>query len=373
LSRRYGLSQSRARMSLVGGAELVSSVSMKDVAARAGVSLGTVSNVLNAPERVVQHTQERVRQAISDLGYVRNEAARQLRAGRSRTLGLVVLDVGNPFFTDIAAGVEARAAEDGFYLLLCNSGESAERERHYLDLLEEQRVYGILIAPMLGGTKRIEEIRRRGTSVVLVDRRATSAQCSASVDDVAGGRLAATHLLDQGHRRIAFVGGPHTIQQVSDRLEGTRRAVADTADGASVTAVESEALNVASGRQAGDRLAALPVGDRPTGVFCANDLLALGVLQAMTRHGIEVPRELALVGYDDIEFAAAAAVPLTSVRQPRHQLGRAAADLLIAEVAQGAAHEHRQLVFSPELAVRESSQAAPLAPGVSTAGHVGAA
>lgn len=342
---------------------------MRDVAARALVSLGTVSNVLNAPERVETQTRERVRQAIRELGYVRNEAARQLRAGRSRTLGLVVLDVGNPFFTDIAAGVEARAAEDGFSLLLCNSGENSERERHYLDLLEEQRVYGILIAPLLAVAEQIEDIRRRGTSVVLVDRTAAGAQCSVSVDDVEGGRLGAAHLLEQGHRRIAFVGGPPTIQQVSDRLSGTRQAIASTAVQTSLSLVMTDALNVASGRLAGEQLAAIPVADRPTGVFCANDLLALGVLQAMTRHRIDVPREMALVGYDDIEFAAAAAVPLTSIRQPRHDLGRAATELLLSEAGAGAAHEHEQLVFAPQLVIRESSHVAPVRPEPLTAGH----
>ncbi|MDQ2748894.1 MAG: LacI family transcriptional regulator [Actinomycetota bacterium] len=334
------------------------SVSVVDVAARAGVSLGTVSNVLNRPDRVSPATRDRVLQAIEDLGFVRNEAARQLRAGRSRTIGLVVLDVGNPFFTDIAAGVETAAIRKGLSVVLCNSADDAERESHYLSLLQEQRAYGILITPVGMKIPAIEEIRRRGTAVVLVDRASTRRQCSVSVDDHVGGELAAGHLLEQGHTHIGFVGGPLSIKQVSERLAGARRAV-DRAGlpEATITLMETPGLNVAAGRRTGELIAAMPAARRPSAVFCANDLLALGVLQEMTRRRLDVPGDLAIVGYDDIDFAAAAAVPLTSVLQPRSQLGQAAMDLLIDEVEEPKTHRHRQVVFEPELVIRESTKA----------------
>ncbi|HEY2674258.1 MAG TPA: LacI family DNA-binding transcriptional regulator [Rugosimonospora sp.] len=332
------------------------SVSVTDVAARAGVSLGTVSNVLNRPEKVAEGTRARVLRAIGELGFVRNEAARQMRSGRSRTIGLIVLDTGNPFFTDIAAGVERTAAESGLSLFLCNSDQKTEREGHYLSLLEEQRVYGVLVTPVLGRSKLIEEIRRRGTPVVLVDSGSSRQQCSVSVDDVVGGELAVGHLLRQGHQRVAVVGGPVGIKQVADRLAGARAAfLAADRDPKQLSFIETDALNVSGGRVAGRRIAETPARRRPTAAFCANDLLALGLLQEMTRRRVEVPGELAIVGYDDIEFAAAAAVPLTSVRQPRMQLGQAATSLLVEEVAQAEAHRHRQVVFEPELVVRESS------------------
>ncbi|GIH20500.1 LacI family DNA-binding transcriptional regulator [Rugosimonospora africana] len=334
------------------------SVSVTDVAARAGVSLGTVSNVLNRPEKVAEGTRARVLRAIGELGFVRNEAARQMRSGRSRTIGLIVLDTGNPFFTDIAAGVEHTAAESGLSLFLCNSDEKTERERHYLSLLEEQRVYGVLVTPVLGRSTLIEDIRHRGTPVVLVDSGSSRQQCSVSVDDVVGGELAVGHLLRQGHQRIAVVGGPVSIKQVADRVAGGRAAFrAAGRDPRQLSFIETDALNVAGGRIAGERIAGMPARRRPTAAFCANDLLALGLLQEMTRRRVDVPGELAIVGYDDIEFAAAAAVPLTSVRQPRMQLGQAAASLLIEEVAQAETHRHRQVVFEPELVVRESSDA----------------
>jgi LacI family transcriptional regulator len=331
------------------------SASVVDVAARAGVSLGTVSNVLNRPERVAPATRAKVLAAIEELGFIRNEAARQLRSGRSRAVGLVVLDIGNPFFTDLAAGVEAAAIEAGLSLFLCNSGESQAREAHYLRLLEEQRSYGILITPVLS-TKQIDAVRRRGTAAVLVDRGSGRRRCSVSVDDIEGGRAAAGHLLARGHQRIAFVGGPMSLRQVSDRLEGFRRNTVESGLAENrLTVIETPALNVAEGRRASERIAALSPDRRPTAVFCANDLLALGVLQGMTRRRLNVPGDLAIVGYDDIDFAGAAAVPLTSVRQPRSQLGEAATALLIEEVDRAGEHIHRQVVFEPELVVRESS------------------
>jgi LacI family transcriptional regulator len=327
-----------------------------NVAKRAGVSLGTVSNVLNRPERVAPATRERVLQAIGELGFVRNEAARQLRAGRSRTIGLLVLDIGNPFFTDLAAGVESAAAKAGLSVILCNSSNNPDRENHYLSLLQEQRAYGILITPVSSRNPRIGEIRQHGTPTILVDRGAPRRQCSVAVEDVAGGEIAVSHLLEQGHTRIAFVGGPLKINQVADRLTGARRAVRTAGlDEDRLSLVETDVLNASAGRDAGARIAEMDKRSRPTAVFCANDLLALGVLQEMTRRNLDVPADLAIVGYDDIDFAAAAAVPLTSVRQPRSQLGQAATELLIDEVSEPETHQHRQVVFEPELVVRDST------------------
>jgi LacI family transcriptional regulator, galactose operon repressor len=327
-----------------------------DVAGRAGVSIGTVSNVLNHPERVAPATRDRVLRAMAELGFVRNEAARQLRAGRSRTIGLVVLDVGNPFFTDLAAGVEQTADKHNLSLVLCNSGDDAVREEHYLSLLQEQRAFGILITPVADKTAAIEAIRRRGTPVVLVDHGSSTRQCSVSVNDQVGGELAVAHLIAQGHRRIAFVGGPLSINQVSERLAGARNALrAAGLRPGSLTVLETPALNVAAGRQAGDTITNLPARTRPTAVFCANDLLALGVLQTTTRRRLTVPTDLAIAGYDDIDFASAAAVPLTSIRQPRAQLGQAATELLIDEATMPHSHQHRQIVFEPELIIREST------------------
>ncbi|QGH70004.1 LacI family DNA-binding transcriptional regulator [Pseudactinotalea sp. HY158] len=330
-------------------------VSVRDVAALAGVSVGTVSNVLNRPEKVAPATVERVQGAIGELGFVRNDAARQLRAGRSSTLAMVVLDVANPFFTDVARGAEERAAEDGLTVLLGNSDDQAEREALYLEQFEQQRVRGVLITPVAEDMPLLRQLRERGTPVVLVDREVGDRTFSSvAVDDVAGGRLAVEHLLDGGRRRIAYVGGPVGTRQVIDRLSGARRAVA-AVDGASLETVETRALTVHQGREAGEAIAGRDRADRPDAIFAANDLLAIGVLQGLQRSKVEVPTEVALIGYDDIDFVQSTVVPLSSIKQPAHLIGRTAVELLLQDAA-GAGSPPEQVVFDPELVVRESTQ-----------------
>jgi LacI family transcriptional regulator len=333
----------------------MATTSIKEVAHRAGVSVGTASNVLNRPEVVAPATRQRVLDAIAELGFVRNEAARHLRAGRSNTIGLVVLDVANPFFTDVARGVERLADEHGSTVMLCNSGEDERRESRYLDQLEQLRVLGVLITPVASVNQRLEQLIERGTPVVLVDHRNGRNRCSVAVDDDLGGRLAITHLLEQGHRRIAFVGGPSSIRQIADRRAGAAAALSESRAAAELTVVETTALTFREGSRAGERVLSMAPSERPTAAFCANDQVALGFLQEMTRQGVRVPTDIAIVGYDDIDFAAAAAVPLSSVRQPREQLGRTATELLLEEVERPTEHRHRQVVFEPELVVRESS------------------
>ncbi|WP_158887242.1 LacI family DNA-binding transcriptional regulator [Amycolatopsis anabasis] len=331
-------------------------VSMREVAERAKVSLGTVSNVLNKPEMVAAGTRERVLAAISELGFVRNESARQLRSGTARAIGLVVLDVGNPFFTDVARGVEEAASRAGHAVILCNSDESPAREARHLELLAEQRVHGALITPAGASLDGIRRLQQRGVSVVLLDHPSEEADlCSVAVDDRTGGELAINHLLAEGYREIVLVNGPARIHQARERRRGAFDALRKGGhDRNLLTVLEVPALNVACGLRAGEEL--LARRSTPPAVFCANDLLALGVLQAMVRAGKRVPEEVAIVGYDDIDFAAAAAVPLTSVRQPRELIGRTAAELVMAESTAREHHEHQRVLFTPELVVRESSR-----------------
>lgn len=330
--------------------------SIKDVAERAGVSLGTVSNALNRPAMVRPETRERVLRAVADLGYIRNEGARQLRAGRSRTVVFVMLDA-SPFFTDVSRGMEEVLGEQQLALYLSNSDQNDEREARYLDLLLEQRVHGVLITPTSTSTAKLQAVASMGTPVVLVDRQAEQGQlCSVSVDDVLGGELAALHLLEIGRRKLCFVGGPAATPQLQDRLEGVRRAAASASGVDQPQQLSTDALTVAQGREAGSRLVGMPAGRRPDAVVCGNDLIALGMLQRLIELGVSVPDDIALVGYDDIEFASAAAVPLTTVRQPRMELGRTAANLLLRESGETREeHRHEQIVFPPDLVVRQST------------------
>ncbi len=331
---------------------------ISDVAAAAGVSVGTVSNVLNRPDMVSQDTRERVTAVIAKLGYTRNESARQLRSGASRAVGLIVIDASNPFFTDVARGVEDAVQEAGGVVLLGNSAGEQAREARYLELFEEQRVRGILLAPSGDDPPDLHALTNLGIPVVFLDRAANDiGHSSVSVDDVAGGRVAAHHLVEQGHRAIAFVGGPWTLRQVRDRREGAASVISSVA-GATLVNISTSELTTTAGRWAADQIAALPPDRRPTAVLAANDLIAIGLLQGLSSHHLAVPEDVAIVGYDDIEFAAAAAVPLSSVRQPRTELGRAGAELLFLEIlarqsGEQVVLEHRQ--FAPELVVRMSS------------------
>src|SRR3712207_3485749 len=192
--------------------------SVNDVAALAGVSLGTVSNVLNRPDRVSTPTRSRVEDAMKQLGFVRNESARQLRVGHSSTLAYVMLDATNPFFTDVARGMEGVAEAAGLSLFLCNSDQRAERERTYLTRLEQQRVQGILITPSDLHSPLLTELPLRGTPVVIVDRTTSAGtHCTVAVDDMLGGRLAMERLLDVGHERVGFVGGRSEERRVGKK------------------------------------------------------------------------------------------------------------------------------------------------------------
>jgi LacI family transcriptional regulator len=329
---------------------------IRDVAELARVSAGTVSKYLNTPHRVAPHTSKRIKDAIDALGYVRNDAARQLRAGRSRTIGLLAFDIANPFFIDLAHGVEQQATAHGLSMLLGNSDEDEQRERRYLDLFEEQRVHGVLVSPIGSIDHRIERFHRQGIPVVLLDKTGDPAVSpSVSIDDVAGGYIAAAHLVSRGRTRIAFVGGPEGLRQVDDRLAGARRAVADH-PGVTLEVIPVQNRGVDEGSSIGERLLMRPPHLRPDGIFAVNDRLAFGLLQTIVSEGrVRVPDEIAIIGYDDIEFAAAAVVPLSSIRQPREEFARAAVDLLVSEDLQSA-DAYPQTVLRPELVVRSSTQ-----------------
>ncbi|MFH5824450.1 LacI family DNA-binding transcriptional regulator [Georgenia sp. AZ-5] len=323
------------------------------MAQTAGVSVGTVSNVLNRPALVSPATRERVLSVIEELNFVRNASARQLREGKVRTVGAVVLDIANPFFTEMARGIEDRLATEDFTLMLSSSDGDPEREGRYLRLFEEQGVHGVLVSPSRGTRGNIDKLRRHGVPVVLLDYRSQAGDVSSvSVDDVAGGTLAVRHLLERGHRRIAFLNGPLSIQQCVDRRDGAvaafQSAGLDPADG--LLEIPMPALNAAAGDVAMEGLLDLDEASRPTAVFCVNDLTALGAMRCARRAGLSIPEDMAFVGYDDIQYSAELMTPLTSVRQAMHRMGWTAADLLLRSE-----DGPEQVVFEPELIVRESS------------------
>ena len=332
-------------------------LSMREVAALAGVSVGTVSNVLNNPDLVSPTTRKRVENAITELGWVPNTQAQQLRAGRGRTVGLAVMDVTNPFFADVLRGAQDELVRQGFSATIGDADNDPDRQSTILHGFIAQRVRGVILGPIGNSPAELDDLSRAGIPSVLVDRvKGDSHSCTVGVDDVAGGRMAVEHLLERGHRRVAFVGGPTSLDQIRDRLRGAQDAVSGT--DASILTIPIAQLDFASGRRAADELVALPPSTRPTGVFCANDLAAIGLLQGLLTQGLKVPDEVAIIGYDDIEFASYAAVPLSSMAQPRRELGETAVALLLRELKDrdaGHPHPHRTVRFSPTLVARAST------------------
>jgi LacI family transcriptional regulator len=330
---------------------------VSDVAKAARVSKATAARALGDYGAVSEDVRDRVQAAAERLGYRPNALAKSMNTGKSNTIGVVIGDIENPFFARATRGISDVAQAAGFDLILANSDEEVDAETAAIELLLDKRVDGFIVTPASSiETRSLQTALAEGRPVVLLDRRAAGMEADTVVADNASGAAAATrHLLAAGHRRVAFVGGPSSIGQVRERLQGAR-AVWDEfgMPEDDLIHLPTEALTVNEGRSAGERLAGLPSRRRPTAAFCANDLLALGLLQHAVTAGLRVPDDLAIVGFDDIDFAAAAAVPLTSVRQPRQELGRTAARLVLDE-ATNPDHVHEQATFVPALVARAST------------------
>ncbi len=327
---------------------------IRDVARHAGVSAGTVSNVLNRPSYVSAGVRERVLRAIAELDFTPSTSARQFRPGRERMLGLAVADLGNPFFVDVMLGADAEAKSLGVGVVFVHNGLDRTREEQNLDVLTQQRVHGIIITPVTDENSRLEELAAQGIPIVYVDRIAGERPCCwVSTDDIAGGRLAGEHLVGRGHRRLMYAGGTRISYKVDARYEGFLRAA--EAGGGVVERVETRSWGLEDGARVADLLLARVPEDRPTAVMCANDLIALGLLQKLSLNGVRVPEDIALVGFDDLDWAGVAVIPLSSVRQQRGRLGQRAVQLLMDELLNPDTHVHTHEELEPKLIIRDSS------------------
>ncbi len=330
--------------------------SIRDVAKEAGVSLGTVSNAINRPEILAPRTLRKVQKVIDEMGFVPNASARNLRAGRNRVIGLVVPDISNPFFTDLAKGVNDAAFAAKYVVILCNTDESSEKESQYLDVLAAQNVEGILITPARDTNRALAAVAEKGIRLALVDRPAHGLQaCSVAVNDSYGGSLALTHLYELGHRNILLLTGKEDIPQVADRNSGIREALAKIpgSERPQITEIRLDSMSAHNAFEAIKKQ--IPIGIDFTGIICGNDLIALGAIRAFREKNIAVPEEVSVIGYDDIDFADSANVPLTSISQPAYELGYAAAELIISECENPERHVHQRIEFQPRLIVRSST------------------
>jgi LacI family transcriptional regulator len=331
---------------------------IRDVAYLAGVSAGTVSNVLNRPSYVNPDTRRRVQSAIQALGFVPRQRSRQFRPGRVRNLGIALANLDNPFFVDVALGAESLAKELDVGIVISNSAYDPVREDQNLELLVQQRVQGIIISPVDEKSSQLQALRDRGVPMVFVDRVTADRDCwSVVVDDRRGGELGMEHLLDKGHTRIAFVGHPEQSSKVATRLLGARDAISKHSESpVSLEVLSVESWTVQGGKDAAEILVARSPELRPTAVFCSNDMMALGMLQTLDHSGIRVPKDIALVGYDDLEWAGIAMIPLTTVRQPRRLLGRTAVEMIMELLDDPNQRiKPRHVVLQPELVIRETT------------------
>lgn len=335
---------------------------MEDVAKRAGVALGTVSNVLNHPHKVSGKTSAKVLSAIQELGFVRNGAAGALAAGTKNTFGFVITDLGNSFFLDMTRGAEEAAQRHGKAVLLANSDRQPAKQDAYLSLFDEERVAGILLAPVSNALERAGLVRSHGRPVVMLnDSSAGKDVCCVLADNEHGGYLAARHLIDLGRTRLAFVGGPDALRPIHDRHEGVKRAVAEanmTAGGNVVRLeyVPTREVQVEDGRKAGFAIAHRDPRRLPDGIVAAADLLALGIVQSvLSTSGLRFPEDIALIGYDNNRSAWDSIVPISTLVQPGEDMGREAVRLLLDEIEAPETHVHRHVILEPMVIARASS------------------
>lgn len=329
---------------------------MLDVAQRAGVALGTVSNVINQPHKVSEATRSRVQRAIDELGFVRNGTAGSLAKGTSNTIGFVTIDLGNTFFLDMARGAEDEARSQGKWLLLGNSDVELARQDSYLSLFDEERVAGILVAPLPHGLAHAELVRAHGRPVVVVNGAFDDPEsCSVLVDNEHGGYLAAQHLIESGRTRLAFVG-PLDLSPIDERYVGVARAVAEAGPSVQLEHIPAAEVQTEDGREVGLALAARPRSAVPDGIVAAADLLALGILQSLLAAGtVSVPEDVAIIGYDNNRMAWDSPIPISTIDQPGREMGRVASQLLLEEIRMPQAHVHRRIILEPTLIARWST------------------
>lgn len=323
-----------------------------EVARRARVSTSTVSHVLNGTRFVSPATRTRVEAAVAGLRYRPNALARSLRRGRSHTLGMIVPDSANPFFAEMGRAIELAAFEAGFSVILCNTENDRDKERLYLKVLAENQVAGVVLVAAGERDDSFESLAHGRLPVVAMDReRPGLALDTVLADHRLGGQLATRHLIGLGHRRIGCVTGPARLSPSVERLAGYRRALREADVPLDEALVVRGDFHAATGAAAARALLGSP--GRPTAVFACNDLMAMGVLSAAAAAGLRVPADLAVVGYDDIELAPFTIPSLSTVAQPKREMGQEVVKLLLNRIGDGRLPPQRE-VLPVSLRVRQS-------------------
>jgi LacI family transcriptional regulator len=334
---------------------------IREVAESAGVSYATVSHVINNTRVVTPETRQRVLDAMAELNYRPNALARSLRQGKTNTLGLVLPDSANPFFAEISRFIEDEAFNKGYSVFLCNTELDTQRELFYVDVLSKKQVDGIIFVAAGDQTDSLDFLAGEGMPVVMIDRNVPNVQVDAVLTDhQLGGFLATQHLLQLGHTRIACIAGPSSITPSSERITGYRNAL----EQAGIPFVEKLLIRGDYHAQSGMEIthSLLKMDPRPTAIFALNDLMALGALRAAAEAGCSVPSDLAVVGYDDLELSQFTNPPLTTIAQPKKEIGVQAVRLLVERITQNGRPPNR-LILPPELIIRRSTQPRLPSPG----------
>lgn len=328
---------------------------IKDVAALAGISYTTVSHVVNRSRPVSEPVRLKVEAAIAQLGYVPSGVARSLKARSTRTIGMLIPNGINPYFAELARGIEDHCERNGFCVILCNSDDNPEKQRNYLRVLLEKRVDGLIVSSVDGDVGIAGGLAEVRTPLVVVDRELDSVPAdTVRIDHEQGAWLATRHLLELGHERIACISGPTATPVADMRLAGYRRALREAGlDPEPGWMVNSEFTSPA-GYQAAVHLLE---GMKPTAIFAGNDVIAIAVLRAAAERGILVPGQLSVVGFDDIQISRYVYPALTTVGQSIRQLGETAAEMLLRRIISPDSLDVRRLLVTPSVVVRESTAA----------------
>jgi len=329
-------------------------VGIKKIALDVGVSTATVSRVLNNTRNVREDIQRRVLSSAKRLNYQPDDIARSLRLQKTRTIGILIPHITNTVFTDAVCGVEDVALNSGYSVLICNYSEDPERERRYIQLMQSRRVEGVIISPAAGPWERFASLMEEGVPIVCMHRRLADLNVDAVVvDNVKGARIVVKHLLARGYRRIAILAGPNTLSPVVERLEGYKKALLENGLPVYDNYIKFTDYNEIDGYRAAAELLDAP--KPPDAIFVVLNVLMLGVLKAVQERALRIPREIALVGVDDMQWAAVVTPPLTMMSQPIYDVGAKAAEIILKKI-KGETQDGTQLItLSPTLVVRGST------------------
>lgn len=330
---------------------------IKDVAALAGISYTTVSHVLNKTRPVSEQVRLKVEAAIAELDYVPSAVARSLKARSTATIGLLVPNSVNPYFAELARGIEDACERNGYCVILCNSDDNPKKQRSYLRVLLEKRIDGLIVASVGEDGDLLESLQTVRAPMVIVDRALDGVEADlVRIDHEQGAYMATRHLLELGHRDIACINGPASTSVARMRLAGFTRALAE----AGITVVEGRVLDSDFSGLGGYGAAAKLLGqNRPSAIFAANDMIGIGVLRAAAERNICVPSELSVIGFDDIQLSQYVYPALTTVGQSIRELGEIAVERLLHRIAEPAGSAVEQRIVAPSIVLRESTAPRP--------------